>query len=66
MRDQYVGDISDFLKFAFLRVLADTDRKLGIAWYYTPGNDGRADGRHLEWRDEPHWQQCCWSLSHLS
>ncbi|MFZ0494691.1 MAG: hypothetical protein WBE80_17605, partial [Methylocella sp.] len=57
MRDQYAGDVSDVLKFAFLRALAGSDRTLGIAWYYVPGDDGRADGRHLEWRDEPAWQQ---------
>ena len=56
MRDQYAGDVSDVLKFAFLRALAGTNRTLGIAWYYVPGDDGRADGRHLEWHDEPAWQ----------
>lgn len=56
MRDQYAGDVSDVLKFAFLRALAGTDRKLGIAWYHAPGGDGRADGRHLEWRDEVAWR----------
>lgn len=55
MRDQYAGDVSDLLKFAFLRALASTDRTLGIAWYYAPGDDGRPDGRHLEWRDEIAW-----------
>jgi hypothetical protein len=57
MRDQYAGDVSDVLKFAFLRALAGADRTLGIAWYYAPGDDGRPDGRHLEWRDEPAWRQ---------
>jgi hypothetical protein len=56
MRDQYAGDVSDVLKFAFLRALVGTDRTLGIAWYYAPGDDGRADGRHLEWRDEAAWR----------
>lgn len=56
MRDQYAGDVSDVLKFAFLRALAGTDRTLGIAWYYAPGDDGRPDGRHLEWRDETAWR----------
>jgi hypothetical protein len=56
VRDQYVGDVSDVLKFAFLRALVGKDRTLGIAWYYVPGNDGRADGRHLEWRDEAAWR----------
>jgi len=57
MRDQYAGDVSDFLKFAFLRALARTDRTLGIAWYYALGHDGRADGQHIEWRDELAWQR---------
>lgn len=56
MRDQYAGDVSDVLKFAFLRALAGEDRTLGIAWYYAPGDDGRPDGRHLEWRDEVAWR----------
>ncbi|MGJ7042757.1 hypothetical protein J2Y63_006040 [Shinella sp. BE166] len=56
MRDQYVGDVSDVLKIAFLRALAAADRTLGVAWYYAPGNDGRPDGRHLEWRNEPAWR----------
>lgn len=56
MRDQYAGDVSDVLKFAFLRALAGQDRTLGIAWYYAPGDDGRPDGRHLEWRDEAAWR----------
>ena len=56
MRDQYAGDVSDVLKFAFLRGLARSDETLGIAWYYSPGDDGRPDGRHLEWRDEPAWR----------
>lgn len=56
MRDQYAGDVSDVIKFAFLRELAGSDRKLGVAWYYAPGDDGRPDGRHLEWRDELAWQ----------
>lgn len=56
MRDQYAGDVSDVLKFAFLRALAGRDRTLGVAWYYAPGDDGRPDGRHLEWRDEAGWR----------
>ena len=57
MRDQYVGDVSDVIKFAFLRALAGADKTLGVAWYYAPGDDGRPDGRHLEWHDEPAWRQ---------
>jgi hypothetical protein len=57
MRDQYAGDINDVVKFALLRALVGTDRKLGIAWYYVPGDDGSQDGRHLEWRDEEAWRR---------
>jgi hypothetical protein len=56
VRDQYAGDVSDVVKFALLRALAGADHTLGIAWYYAPGDDGRADGRHLEWRDEAAWR----------
>lgn len=62
MRDQYAGDISDFLKYALLRALAADDYKLGIAWYFNQNHDGRPDGRHTEyaqWRliDEPLWNE---------
>lgn len=52
MRDQYAGDVSDYFKFSFLRALASRDRRLGVAWYYAPGDDGRPDGRHTEWQDD--------------
>ncbi len=55
MRDQYAGDVSDVVKFALLRRLANPDRRLGIAWYYVSGHDGKKDGGHREWRDEPTW-----------
>jgi hypothetical protein len=32
MRDRYAADVSDFLKFAFLRTLTGVDRKLSVAW----------------------------------
>lgn len=57
MRDQYAGDISDMLKFAFLRAITARDMTLGIAWYYSPGYDGRPDGRHVEWKNEPEWRR---------
>jgi hypothetical protein len=56
MRDQYAGDISDYLKCAFLRTIAQDDLRLGIAWYYLEGNDGRTDGRHVEYKTERAWR----------
>ena len=56
MRDQYAGDVNDVLKFALLRTLAGTDRTLGVAWYYAPGDDGGTSGRHLDWSSESAWR----------
>ena len=55
MRDQYAGDVSDLLKFAFLRTLGADDKTIGVGWYYNPADDGRPDGRHREYCDEPKW-----------
>lgn len=56
MRDQYAGDVSDFVKFAFLRSITADNLKLGVAWYYVPDHDGGPDGRHLEWREDLAWK----------
>jgi hypothetical protein len=57
MRDQYAGDVSDLLKFAFLRTLAADDRTIGVGWYYNPTHDGRVrDGSHRKDCDEPKWK----------
>lgn len=58
LREQYVSDVSDVLRFAFLRALAGQDRTLAVAWHYAPGDDRCADGQHLEWRDEPRSLRC--------
>lgn len=57
MRDQYAGDISDYLKFTFLRVVASEYDKFGMAWYYLPDHDGGLDGRHVEYLTEPAWSE---------
>lgn len=64
MRDQYAGDISDYLKFAFLRAVAGEHEKLGMAWYYLPGHDGRPDGHHVEYLMEPAWSELDAPLYH--
>ena len=56
MRDQYAGDISDYLKFALLRALTEPGERLGLAWYFLDGHDGRPDGRHVEYLCEPGWR----------
>lgn len=57
MRDQYAGDISDYLKFAFLRAVAPEFKIIGMAWYYLPGHDGRPDGQHLEYLEQDEWAE---------
>ncbi len=56
MRDQFAGDISDLLKFALLRTLAANDKRLGIGWYFVPGDNGRPDGRHREFCTATTWK----------
>lgn len=56
MRDQYAGDISDFLKLSLLRSIVPPGKRLGVAWYYVPGHDRRPDGRHLEYLNEDSWR----------
>jgi hypothetical protein len=56
MRDQYAGDISDLLKFAFLRAIAGDDKTIGVGWYYNSTHDGLQDGRHREYCNEKKWE----------
>lgn len=56
MRDQYVGDVTDALKYSLLRALIGDDHTLGVAWYYVQAHDGRRDGRHREWQQEDDWK----------
>jgi hypothetical protein len=63
MRDQYAGDVSDLLKFAFLRTLSAAGKTIGVGWYYNPAHDGRPDGLHREYCDEPKWASFDLTLS---
>lgn len=51
MRDQYVGDIGDYVKLGLLRRLK-ADR-LGVIWYKTGGGDVNNDGRYTEYLHDP-------------
>jgi len=57
MRDQYAGDVTDAVKFALLRRLAGSDRRLGIVWYYDPAHDGSTDGGHVGWQEDDSWSR---------
>jgi hypothetical protein len=47
MKEQYVGDVSDYRKYALLRALAgDGEIKIGVCWMLTP-SDTSSDGNKL-------------------
>ncbi|MDX0440629.1 hypothetical protein GOD94_06090 [Sinorhizobium medicae] len=53
MKDQYVGDINDYRKYALLRTLsADGANRVGICWMLTP-SDGGMDGGKLAYLQQP-------------
>ncbi len=42
MQDRFTGDFGDFVKYALLRKLIEgEDKRLGIAWYLRPDDEGR-------------------------
>lgn len=50
MRDNYVGDIGDYVKYGLLRSLsANTGMRLGVVWYLYPDPCKETDGRHLDY-----------------
>jgi hypothetical protein len=53
VKDQYTGDVNDYLKYALLRALAGAHPgTLRICWMLT-APDGRADGGRLTYLDDP-------------
>lgn len=52
MKEQYVGDVNDYRKYALLRLLGRSSLKLGVCWMLTP-NDKRSDGNKLGYLDQP-------------
>ena len=51
MRDQFAGDIGDYVKYGLLSTFAPT--KLGVIWYKTDGNQQGNDGRHTDYLQSP-------------
>jgi hypothetical protein len=53
VKDQYAGDVNDYLKYALLRALAGAHPgTLQVCWMLT-ASDGRADGGRLAYLDDP-------------
>ncbi len=56
MKDQYFGDINDYLKYGMLRYFAEAGFSIGVCWMMTP-NDARTDGRKIEYlADSARWR----------
>ncbi len=51
MKNQYVGDIGDYGKYALLRAFANAGVKVGVNWYLTQ-DDGSADGKFVKYLQE--------------
>lgn len=51
VKEQYVGDVNDYRKYALLRLLGRSGLKLGVCWMLTP-NDERSDGNKLGYLDQ--------------
>lgn len=53
VKDQYVGDINDYRKYALLRALSSGGTsRIGVCWMLTP-SDGRTDGGKLAYLQQP-------------
>jgi hypothetical protein len=53
MKEQYVGDISDYRKYALLRALSvGGEVRIGVCWMLTPP-DGSSDGSKLAYLRQP-------------
>jgi hypothetical protein len=60
LRDAFVGDLSDYLKYALLRELAAGGVSLGVAWYLNDGPhgaNGPGGGKRLEYLAAAHWRR---------
>jgi hypothetical protein len=53
MKDQYVGDANDYLKYALLRNLTNvSERAVSVVWMLTQSDD-RLDGQRLSYLEQP-------------
>lgn len=58
MKNQYVGDVNDYLKYGILRALASQScHDALVAWMLTP-DDGSSDGKFRSYLEQPHqWRK---------
>lgn len=52
MKNQYFGDVNDYIKYGLLRtIIKTTEWRIFVAWYLTP-DDNRTDGNRLGYLSE--------------
>jgi len=51
MKNQYVGDVGDFGKYALLRAFAEAGIRVGVNWYLTE-DDGSNDGKFTNYLND--------------
>lgn len=57
MKNQYFGDINDYLKYGLLRCFGDAGIRVGVCWMLTP-DDARSDGRKISYLYNPEqWRE---------
>ena len=53
MKNQYFGDVNDYLKYGLLRILSGWGRReIAVCWMLTP-DDGRSDGQFIGYLEQP-------------
>lgn len=57
MKNQYVGDQRDFVKYGLLREIRRAGLSVGICWMLTPDDGGR-DGNHTGYLLKPAYRAC--------
>lgn len=57
MKNQYVGDQRDFVKYGLLREIRRAGMSVGVCWMLTPDDGGR-DGNHTGYLLKPAYRAC--------
>ena len=52
LKNQYFGDVNDYLKYGILRELSKSAESLHVVWMLTE-SDGSADGKFTEYLSSP-------------
>ena len=52
MKDQYFGDVNDYLKYGIIRALRASGWRVHVNWMLTP-DDGRTDGKFTRYLSKP-------------